>query len=103
MDRRVNGSKLANDNLIFVGGKPFMNYITAITTQLKKKTVSEIRISARGKFISKAVDVAESVKNKFLKDEKISLDEIKTGSQEFDTKEGKHITVSTIDIILKRS
>ncbi|MBW3016896.1 RNA-binding protein, partial [Candidatus Woesearchaeota archaeon] len=58
-------------------------------------------IKARGKFISKAVDIAEVALKRFLKDE-IELKEIKIDSEEFNNKEGKDIRVSVIEIILKK-
>ena len=96
----MNKVKISEGNVVFVGGKPLMNYVTGVVTQLEKKDVPEVVVSARGKFISKAVDISEIIRRKFLKDVKIK--EIKIDSQEFDNKEGKRVTVSTMDIILKR-
>jgi DNA-binding protein Alba len=45
------------DNRVFVGNKPFMNYITGVCMQFDKEGNSEVILSARGKFIAKAVDV----------------------------------------------
>jgi len=91
-----------DDNTIFIGGKPFMNYITGIVMQFTTKNQSEVIVRARGKFISKAVDVAEVVRKKFLKDQNITLKEIKINSEEFVNKDGKKINVSTMDIVLIR-
>ena len=93
----------SDDNVIFVGGKPFMNYMTGIITQFNKEDTKEIKIISRGKFISKAVDIAEATKKKFLKDSNIIIKEIKTNSEEFETKEGKKVTVSTMDIVLRKN
>lgn len=90
-----------NDNTIFIGGKPLMNYVTGVVMQFTTQKADEVKISSRGKFISKAVDVAEVARKRFLKELNISVKEIKIDSQEFD-KEGKKINVSTIDIILKK-
>lgn len=91
--------KNSDGNIIFVGGKAVMNYVTGVVTQFENK-VSEVIISSRGKFISKAVDVAEIVRKKFLKD--VVIKEIKLDSQEFDNDKGKRVTVSTMDIVLKK-
>jgi DNA-binding protein len=91
-----------DDNTIFIGGKPFMNYITGIVMQFTTKNQREVIVRARGKFISKAVDVAEVVRKKFLKDQNITLKEIKINSEEFVNKDGKKINVSTMDIVLIR-
>ncbi|MBW3012344.1 DNA-binding protein Alba [Candidatus Woesearchaeota archaeon] len=92
---------MADDNSIFVGGKPFMNYVTGIVMQFTTKGADEVTIKARGKFISKAVDIAEVALKRFLKDE-IELKEIKIDSEEFNNKEGKDIRVSVIEIVLKK-
>jgi archaea-specific DNA-binding protein len=88
------------DNTIFVGIKPFMNYVTGVVMQFKNKGQSEVIVSARGKFISKAVDVVEVARRTFLKDENIQVKEIKISSEQFENKEGKRIYVSSIDIFL---
>ncbi|MBS3158467.1 RNA-binding protein, partial [Candidatus Woesearchaeota archaeon] len=46
-----------NDNTIFVGGKPFMNYVTGVVMQFTTKNMDEVIVKARGKFISRAVDI----------------------------------------------
>ncbi|MBS3080797.1 DNA-binding protein Alba [Candidatus Pacearchaeota archaeon] len=88
------------DNVIFVGVKPFMNYVTGVVMQFQNKGQREVIVSARGKFISKAVDVVEVARRTFLKDEKIKVDNIKISSEQFENKEGKRIYVSAIEIKL---
>ncbi len=88
------------DNIIFVGIKPFMNYVTGIVMQFKNKGQNEVIVSARGKFISKAVDVVEVARRTFLKEENIQVKDIKIASEQFENKEGKRIYVSSMDIIL---
>jgi len=90
------------DNIIFIGPKPFMNYVTAVVTQFQTKQEKEVIIKARGKFISRAVDTAEVATKKFLKDENVKIKNIKTNSEEFENKEGKRVNVSTIDITLEK-
>ncbi|MCK5107891.1 MAG: DNA/RNA-binding protein AlbA, partial [Nanoarchaeota archaeon] len=75
------------DNSIFVGNKPFMNYVTGVVMQFNNEA-KEVTIKARGKFISKGVDVAEVSRRKFLTDKNISVGEITIGSEEFENKEG---------------
>mgnify|MGYP001563521503 CR=1 FL=1 len=88
------------DNVIFIGIKPFMNYVTAVVMQFQNKGQKEVIISARGKFISKAVDVIEVARRTFLKDETIEIENIRISSEQFETKEGKRIFVSAIEIVL---
>ena len=94
-------TKKPEENSIFIGGKPFMNYVTGVAMQFNNK-VEEVIIKARGKFISKGVDVAEVARRKFLADQNISVKDISIGSEEFENKEGKLVNVSTIEIILKK-
>ena len=88
------------DNIIFVGIKPFMNYVTGVVMQFQNKGQNEVIVSARGKFISKAVDVVEVARRTFLKEENIKIKDIKISSEPFENKEGKRIFVSTIGITL---
>jgi len=90
------------DNTIFIGIKPFMNYVTGIVMQFKNKAQTEVIVSARGKFISKAVDVVEVARRTFLKEENIQIKDIRIASEQFENKEGKRIFVSSIDIILTK-
>ena len=88
------------DNIIFIGVKPFMNYVTGVVMQFQNKGQEEVIVSARGKFISKAVDVTEVARRTFLKDEDIKIKNIKISSEQFENKEGKRIFVSAIEIKL---
>jgi len=88
------------DNIIFVGIKPFMNYVTGVVMQFQNKGQKEVIVSARGKFVSKAVDIVEVARRTFLKDENIKVKDIKISSEQFENKEGKRIFVSAIEINL---
>ncbi len=90
------------DNSIFVGGtKPFMNYVTAVVMQFTTKNAHEIVIKARGKFISRAVDLAEVATKRFL-DGQVEVSRIFINSEEFTNKEGRQVRVSTIEITLNK-
>ncbi len=93
-------SKTDKDNTIFIGIKPFMNYVTGVVMQFQNKGQNEVIVSARGKFISKAVDVVEVSRRTFLKEENIQVKDIKISSEAFENKEGKRINVSAIEIVL---
>ena len=93
----------ADDYTIFVGGKPFMNYVTAVVMQFTTQNASKVLVKSRGKFISRAVDVAEVVRGRFMKDQ-IDVTNIEIGSESFENKEGRQVSVSTLNIELaKRS
>ena len=87
------------DNSIFIGNKPFMNYVTGVVMQFTTKGASEVIVKARGKFISRAVDVSEVAGKRFL-DNTVSVKDIKIDSEEFENKEGKQVRVSNIEITL---
>jgi len=87
----------AADNVVFVGRKPTMSYVLAVITQFTDG-LKEVHVKARGRSISRAVDVAEIVRNRFLGDVKIKSIEI--GTEEREVEEGNKINVSTIDIHL---
>jgi DNA-binding protein len=90
------------DNVIFVGIKPFMNYVTGVVMQFQNKGQKEVVVSARGKFVSKAVDVVEVARRTFLKEENINIKDIQISSEQFENKEGKRIFVSAIEITLAK-
>lgn len=94
--------KKEKNNVIFIGAKPFMNYVTSVIMQFTLKQNKEVSIKARGKFISRAVDVAEVVRKKFLKDQNINLKGINIDSEELENKEGRKVNISTIEIILSK-
>src|SRR3990167_5990637 len=82
-----------DDNTIFVGSKPLMNYVTGIVMQFTTHNVPEVAVKARGKFISKAVDIAEVAMKRFM-DNQVHIHDIKTNSEQFTNEEGKLIRVS---------
>lgn len=90
-----------NENTVFVGNKPFMNYATGVAMQFNKGA-TDVIVKARGKFISKCVDVAEVARRKFLSDKNITVENVSIGSEEFENKEGKIVNVSVIGITLHK-
>jgi len=89
----------ANENTIFVGNKPVMNYVLAVVTQFNNGQ-KEVNIEARGRAISRAVDVAEIVRRRFMDGSKVGS--IEVGTEELTSKENEKINVSTIKIPLKK-
>ncbi|MFH1210338.1 MAG: DNA-binding protein Alba [archaeon] len=89
------------DHSVFIGGKPFMNYVTGVVMQFTTQNAKEVIIKARGKFISRAIDVTEVVRKRFLENQ-IDLKDIQVDSEEFENKEGRHVRVSTIELTLAK-
>jgi archaea-specific DNA-binding protein len=83
-----------NEGIVFIGDKPFMNYVTSVVMQLQQR--KQLVIRARGKFISRAVDVSQMAIHRFVEGAKIGT--IKIASEEFENKEKRKVNVSTIEI-----
>ena len=94
-------AKKSQENSIFIGGKPFMNYVTGVIMQFNNGA-DEVKVKARGKFISKGVDVAEVARRKFLVEQNVLVKNVAIGSEEFENKEGKLVNVSVLEITLKK-
>ena len=90
------------DNSIYIGNKPFMNYVTGVVMQFTTKNAPEVIVKARGKFISRAVDVAEVASKRFL-NSSVGVKGIKIDSEGFQNEEGRDIRVSSIEITLGRN
>jgi DNA-binding protein len=89
----------ADDNVVFVGKKPSMAYVLGVITQFSDGK-PEVHVRARGKAISRAVDVAEIVRRRFASDVKIKSIDIGTEERELEDK--SKINVSTINICLQK-
>ncbi len=88
-----------HDNTVFVGKKGTMAYVLAVITQINQGA-NLVLVKARGKAISRAVDVVEIVRNKF--DTSLKLENIGISTEEVLTEEGQPIKVSAIEITLKK-
>ncbi len=89
------------DNTVYIGNKQVMNYVTAVMTQFNEGKTDEVDLMARGRAISRAVDVAEITRNRFLPN--IEVNSIDIGTEEIETEEeGDMTNVSTISIKLAR-
>ena len=85
-------------NVIFVGRKSVMNYVLAVLLQFDAGA-KKVVLKARGKAISKAVDVAEIVKRRLLEN-MVEIVECKIDTE--DVGEEPNIRkVSTIEIALE--
>lgn len=86
------------ENVIYVGKKPLMSYVLAVITQFGAGQ-KEVHVKARGRAISKAVDVAEIVRRRFINE--VSIKDVKIDTEEREV-DGKKTYVSTIDITLTK-
>lgn len=81
------------DSKVYIGKKKSMDYVIAATIVLSKKPV---RLLARGRSISRAVDVAEILKNRFFKGSEYG--EILISTETFNNTDGTQSNVSSIEI-----
>ena len=88
----------AAENVVFIGIKPVMNYVLAVITQFNQGT-GDVILKARGKAISRAVDVAEITRNRFLQG--LQVKNILIGTEEVQGERGA-ANVSTVEIVLGR-
>jgi DNA-binding protein len=92
---------MSENNSVLIGKKPVMNYVLACIT-LFHGGAKEVKVKARGRSISLAIDVVEVVRRRFLPDIKVSQIGIGT-DQLAPREEGSSPTnVSTIEITLER-
>ena len=92
---------MSDSNAVLIGKKPVMNYVLACIT-LFHSGAKEVNIKARGRAISRAIDVAEVVRRRFLPDVKVKS--VGIGTDQLSSQdEGASLTnVSTIEITLER-
>ncbi|MBS7648199.1 MAG: DNA-binding protein Alba [Candidatus Bathyarchaeia archaeon] len=85
---------------VLIGRKPIMNYVLACIT-LFHGGAKEVNIKARGRAISRAVDVVEIVRRRFLPDVKVG--NINIGTEQVQTSNrNSPANVSIIEITLVR-
>ena len=90
--------KRTDENVIYVGHKPPMSYVLAVVTQFNGNGSKEVILKARGRSISTAVDTAEIVRNRFVKNAKVK--DIIIGTERVINEEGRESNVSSIEISL---
>ena len=87
-------------NIVYIGRKPVMSYVLAVITSYNSSDTKEVTLKARGRSMKTAVDVAEIVKRRFMKDLKAS--KITIGTEELQQEKGGTRNVSTMEIMLTR-
>ncbi|MCD6485050.1 MAG: DNA-binding protein Alba [Candidatus Odinarchaeota archaeon] len=90
---------MSEENVVFIGKKPLMAYVLACIT-LFHNGAKSVTLKARGRSISRAVDVAELVRNRFITDVKVK--DVKIGTETVTGEDNKQLNVSTIEILLEK-
>ena len=88
-----------DENTVFVGKKGVMGYVLAVVTQFNNGA-DVVMLKARGKLISRAVDVAEIVRNRFLPE--VQVKDILIKTEELPSEDGSMSKVSAIEISLTK-
>jgi DNA-binding protein len=97
-EKQVSRKTGKDDNTVFIGKKGVMSYVLAVVTQFNNGA-QEVIVKARGRAISRAVDVAEIVRQRFVTE--AQLGDIKISTEEIQGDEGP-IKVSAIEIVLTK-
>ena len=87
-------------NTVYIGSKPPMAYVMAMITAFNSTGSDIVVLKARGRAISRAVDVAEIARGRYLND--LKTEKIEIGSEQMPTEDGRTRGVSTIAITLRK-
>ena len=87
-------------NVIFVGVKPIMTYVTATLTQLSSEPT--VTIKARGKRITQAVDVSQMIVKR-MDTVGYNVSDVRIASDSLTSQDGKQRNVSTIEIDITKT
>ncbi len=91
---------MKDENTVYIGSKPPMAYVMAMITAFNRSGADSVVLKARGRAISRAVDVAEIARGRYLND--LKAEKIEIGSEQMPTEDGRTRGVSTIAITLRK-
>ena len=92
---------MAENNSVLIGRKPVMNYVLACIS-LFHGGANEISVKAKGRAITRAVDVVEVTRRRFMLDLKVKKVGIGTDQLASFEEGGTSSNVSTIEITLAK-
>ena len=87
-------------NVIFVGTKPIMTYVSATLTQLSTRPT--VTIKARGKRITQAVDVSQMIVKR-MDSVGYVISDVRISSDSLTSQDGKQRNVSTMEIDISKN
>ena len=87
------------NNVILIGKKPLMTYVTATLVQLASEPT--VIVKARGKSIVRAVDVAQIIAKR-MNNMGYKIGSVKIGTQIIQSDDGQERNVSTIEVEISR-
>jgi DNA-binding protein len=97
---RTDRPAMHTDGIIYVGKKGVMSYVWAVVMQFNNGT-PEVKVKARGRSISKAVDVSQIIKNRFIQNAVIKKIDLST--EELQSEDGSMSKVSSMEITMALS
>ena len=89
-----------SSNEIFIGKKPLMTYVTATLVQLANDP--RVVVKARGKSITRAVDVAQIIVKR-MDTLGYKIGSVNVGSEIIQSEDGRERAVSTIEVEISRT
>lgn len=90
---------MAEESTVYIGKKATMNYVLAVVSQVNAGC-DQVCIKARGRAISRAVDVAEIVRNRFV--QALKYKDVKIQTESLPGPDGGSANVSSIEIYLSK-
>jgi DNA-binding protein len=85
--------------VVHIGKKPTMNYVLAVVTHFNSG-LREVVVKARGRSISRAADVAEIVRGRFIADAEVR--DVRIVTEKVASEDGRQTSVSSIEIVLAK-
>jgi DNA-binding protein Alba len=96
-----------NNDIVFVGDEHPMRYAEEVARLFAFKDKKEVKILARGRYISNAVNVAEIVKNRLLEGKNsVKVISVNIGTDNLPNREKGNDSkknISTIEIVLGKN
>src|SRR3989442_12724075 len=90
---------MVDPGVVYIGKKPTMNYVLAVVTHFNGGS-HEVVVRARGRSISRAVDVAEIVRGRFIPDAEVR--DVRIAMEKVTAEDGRATNVSAIEIVLSK-
>ena len=90
---------MAEENTVYIGKKATMNYVLAVVSQINAGN-DNVCIKARGRAISRAVDVAEIVRHRFVQG--LDYKDVKITTESLPGQDGGSANVSSIEIYMAK-
>src|SRR5437867_9686191 len=87
------------NNEVLIGKKPLMTYVTATLVQLANEPT--VLVKARGKSITRAVDVAQIIVKR-MDNIGYKIGPVRIGTQIMQSEDGRERNVSTIEVQISR-